>query len=254
MSTPSKYQGMMKDFWNARAKEHAPFYIATWRGYERKGTDDFYLNRQDVEPFLTEAEYAPTGNERMLEIGCGIGRMSHGFAQCFEEVHAIDVSGEMVAQAKSQLGAIKQLHFYENNGVDLSLFQDDFFDFCFSFIVFQHIPDKAVTFSYIREAGRVLKPGGTFHFQVMNLPNLDLHANPTVLLAKRVYRQLIRRPLLTLWRNLRGGPRGFESPAWGGSSVTVAEVRQACTAGNLDITKIRGEGTAYMWVTARKRA
>lgn len=41
--------------------------------------------------------------------------------------------------------------------VSMSLFHYDFFDFCFSFIVFQHIPDKAVTLNYIREAGRVLK-------------------------------------------------------------------------------------------------
>lgn len=88
----------------------------------------------------------------------------------------------------------------------------------------------------------------------MNLRDPDLQSKPAILFIKRVYRSAVRRLLLTIWRKLRGGPRGFELPAWGGSSVTVDEVRQACIDGNLDIVHIKGQGTAYMWITARKRA
>ena len=50
--------------------------------------------------------------------------------------------------------------------MDLSVLGDVKFDFAFSFIVFQHIPSRAIIESYIREVYRVLRPGRLFKFQV----------------------------------------------------------------------------------------
>ncbi len=44
------------------------------------------------------------------------------------------------------------------------------FDFAFSFIVFQHIPSRAVIENYVREAHRLLRPGALFKFQVTDCP------------------------------------------------------------------------------------
>lgn len=248
----SKPQRLMKQFWNSKAREHAPFYIATWRGYDSKGTEDFFLAPQEAREFLAAGGYAPTGRERMLEIGCGIGRMTHGFAQIVGEIHALDVSGEMVRQGRRNLAAFPNAHLYETAGTDLGLFQDGSFDLCFSYIVFQHIPDPAITLSYIREMGRVLKPGGTAHFQVSGLPDGDAGTSAPVLALKRFYRAYVRRPALLRLAALRGGPGGFESPAWQGSSLSRAQVEAACAEGGMAVAKVTGENTAYMWVTARK--
>src|SRR4051794_31409719 len=101
MAKPDELPQEMKTFWNKRAKEHAPYYIATWRGYERKDTEAFFLSADEARVFVEASGYQPTGKDSMLEIGCGIGRMTHGFAQLFGRVHAIDVSGEMIARARS---------------------------------------------------------------------------------------------------------------------------------------------------------
>jgi ubiquinone/menaquinone biosynthesis C-methylase UbiE len=242
----------MKDFWDAKAQENAPFYIATWRGYERRDTEDFFLSAAEATKFVQSSGYQPTGHDRMLEIGCGVGRMTHGFAQLFGEVHAIDVSGEMIRQAKTHLAHLPNVHLYETSGADLAPFADSSLDFCFSFIVFQHIPSKAVIFTYIREVGRVLKPGGVFHFQVNGLPDPDATVTPPVLAVKRVYRRWVRRPALASWRWLRRGPRGFEAPAWLGVSLSADEVKAECTAAGLVVRDVSGAGTAYMWITATK--
>jgi SAM-dependent methyltransferase len=242
----------MKNFWNAKAREHAPFYIATWRGYESKDTVDFFLTADDAAQFCRAAGYQPTKQDRMLEIGCGIGRMTRGFAQLFGQVYAVDVSGEMIAQARQCLSGQANVHLYETNGTDLAIFDSDFFDFCFSFIVFQHVPVKSIVFNYVREAGRVLRPGGIFHFQVKSLPDPDVGVSPLLLAVKRSYRHFVRRTALLTWHRVRGGAGGFESPAWVGVSVTADEVLAVCHESGLAVSNIVGEGTQYMWITSRK--
>ena len=103
---------------------------------------------------------------RILEIGCGVGRLTRHLAAIFGDVDGIDVSGEMIREGRRRLRDLPNVRLHESNGVDLRTFADDSFDFAFSYIVFQHIPDKRVIESYLGEAARVLKPGAVFKFQV----------------------------------------------------------------------------------------
>src|SRR5258708_31572144 len=56
---------------------------------------------------------------RVLEIGCGAGRLTRALSNLFGEVHAVDVSGEMVALARQALADRPGVHVYQNNGCDL---------------------------------------------------------------------------------------------------------------------------------------
>ena len=53
---------------------------------------------------------------RVLEIGCGAGRVTKALARFFGEVHAVDVSGEMVRLAKQALREHPNAFVYQNNG------------------------------------------------------------------------------------------------------------------------------------------
>ena len=108
----------------------------------------------------------PAAKMRVLEIGCGAGRMTRALARIFGEVHGVDVSGEMVARGRELLTDVPNAHLHRNNGADLQVLGDLRFDFAFSFIVFQHIPSQAIIENYIREVQRVLRPGSLFKFQV----------------------------------------------------------------------------------------
>jgi ubiquinone/menaquinone biosynthesis C-methylase UbiE len=103
---------------------------------------------------------------RVLEIGCGAGRVTRALARFFGEVHAVDVSGEMVRLAKLALQDHPNASVYQNNGKDLTVVPEIPFDFAFSSIVFQHIPSREIIENYVREVHRLLRPGALFKFQV----------------------------------------------------------------------------------------
>lgn len=92
--------------------------------------------------------------------------MEREFSQIFGEVWGLDVSGEMIAQARELNQAFKNVKFVKGNGQDLGIFPDNYFDFVFSFITFQHIPEKQIILNYLSEIHRVLKQDGLFKVHI----------------------------------------------------------------------------------------
>ena len=166
----SETERRMREEWDARARENAFHYIASsreeWRVEEFLGSGEESVE----EAILDDLEVICQGREakqmRVLEIGCGAGRMTRALARVFGEVYGVDVSGEMIARARQLLSGCENVHLYQNNGADLSVLGDIRFDFAFSFIFFRHVPDKAIIENYVHEVYRLLRPGGLFKFQV----------------------------------------------------------------------------------------
>jgi ubiquinone/menaquinone biosynthesis C-methylase UbiE len=160
----------MKAAWNQRARENAWHFIATGKKDWRE--EDFFASgvRTVADHVLTDmqniCQAKPAERMRVLEIGCGAGRVTRALARTFGEVHAVDVSGEMVRRARAALGECPNVHLYENNGMDLTVIPELTFDFAFSCLVFQHIPSYQVIKRYVQETHRLLAPGGLFKFQV----------------------------------------------------------------------------------------
>ncbi len=115
----------------------------------------------------------------VLEIGCGVGRVTRALAEVFGTVHGVDVSGEMVRQAKEANREVPNAFFHQNNGTDLSVLGDVPIDFAFSSIVFQHIPSREVIQTYVCEVARLLRTGGLFKFQVQGDATLATDAHDT---------------------------------------------------------------------------
>ena len=101
-----------------------------------------------------------------VEIGCGAGRMTRWLAQAFGKVHGFDVSPRMIELARARLDGLPNVVLHASSGVSLEPLEDASADLVFSYIVFQHIPDQSIIEAYVREAARVLRPGGVFKFQV----------------------------------------------------------------------------------------
>lgn len=109
---------------------------------------------------------------KALEIGCGMGRLLVPMSKIFGEIVGIDVSPEILRICRKHTKDIPNCKLYENNGWDISMFDDNYFDFCYSFVVFQHIPEKKVIINYIKEISRILKTGKIFRFQIRGTPSL----------------------------------------------------------------------------------
>jgi ubiquinone/menaquinone biosynthesis C-methylase UbiE len=173
---------MQRD-WDERARENARYYVATGKS-DWTDQEFFRSGEQTVEEeILTDMTNICQGKTpaemRVLEIGCGAGRVTRALAKLFGEVHAIDVSGEMVAHAKRALASFPRAFVYQNNGMDLSVVPDTTFDFAFSTIVFQHIPSRDVIYSYVREVHRLLRPGALFKFQVQGDASIQTSPDDT---------------------------------------------------------------------------
>jgi len=107
-------------------------------------------------------------DHKVLEIGCGIGRVGRELAPDCGEWHGADISGNMIRHAGQRMSGIKNAFLYELPANDLGVFNDQSFDAVYATIVFMHL-DKLDVFRYIREAYRVLKSPGTAYFDTYNL-------------------------------------------------------------------------------------
>lgn len=104
---------------------------------------------------------------KILEIGCGVGRVIKPLRAKFAHVDGVDIAENMIEFARQYLADCSHNgNVYVNSGSDLGMFSDNTYDLVYSMIVFQHIRSISVVRNYFNEIFRVLKPGGYFRLQV----------------------------------------------------------------------------------------
>jgi ubiquinone/menaquinone biosynthesis C-methylase UbiE len=101
-------------------------------------------------------EYVKRG-DKVLDIGCGNGRLHDAFDGTEIDYTGIDSSKELIAIAQKERG--NNGTFIHGNALALP-FADSTFDTVFSIAVLHHIPSKKYRKQFISEVHRVLKPGG----------------------------------------------------------------------------------------------
>jgi len=126
-----------------------------------------------------------------------------------------------------------------SDGTSLAGIADESIDACVSTVVFQHLPDPAITLGYLREVGRVLRPGGWAALQVSTDP--EIH-RPR---AGRGFR---------LRAALGRAPRGQLHPAWLGAPIGLDEARRAAAEGGAEVEKVWRDGSQYCVLLLRKPA
>jgi len=110
--------------------------------------------------YLTnEAEFNFHSGEKVLEVGCGLGTDLAEFAQNGAKVYGVDLGVEQIELTKLNFH-LRNLNYEilkPCNAENLD-FEDNYFDFVFSFGVLHHTPD---TDKAISEVYRVLNNGGS---------------------------------------------------------------------------------------------
>lgn len=101
----------------------------------------------------------PSTWDRVLDFGCGAGRLSQALAEHADEVVALDVAPPMLEKARSLDRSGGRVTFVLGEDPDLRAFPDASFDLVFTERVLQHIPREALE-TYLSEFVRVLRPGG----------------------------------------------------------------------------------------------
>jgi SAM-dependent methyltransferase len=231
----------MREFWDSRALEDPYYFVDDRRAYRDPDHGSFWSDgERDLERLLELLGVSIADGDTALDIGCGVGRLTCVIAHRAAQVYAIDVSGEMLERARRQHAALRNVDWVLGDGATLQPIADESVDVCISHVVFQHIPDPRITLGYVREIGRVLKPGGRAAFQLSNDPRAHR--------PRRGARMQLRRLAARLGR----APRGQDDSAWRGSAVELQDLRAAATASGLTIERIVGEGTQFCLIGALK--
>lgn len=105
------------------------------------------------------ANYSFVG-EKVLDLGCGNGRL-------FEILNNVDYFGVDLSEKLIEIAKEKypQGKFQVANALNLP-FPNNFFDKVYSISVFHHIPSRDFRIQYLKEAKRILKPGGLLVLRV----------------------------------------------------------------------------------------
>ncbi len=154
---------------------------------------------EEVPVYLSVFGLESTDNatRSIVEIGCGIGRMTCAFTRAFGEVIACDLDAGFLERCHETVGRfgrpqrLRTLHVTDGQTLDLP---PNSVDVAFSYITFQHCdPDDALALS--SEAVRVTTPGGRVALNYRARGGADVVLLP----AGAVVRSLFRVPKVGPW-------------------------------------------------------
>ncbi len=258
----SQASELMRKQWDAIARENPHYGILSHELFEDPSKIQsglfWHSGEDDVLEFLSGIDQEGLDQKSLVEIGCGMGRMTHPLAKRFSKVWAFDVSSVMIKKARKHWGHLENVEFIQGNGCDLKPLEDASVDVVFSTLVLQHLPKPHLVLGYLEEAGRVLRPNGIACVQL----NTISHSPPDALSWRGIGRffrkQIARLELIAptilksrstpLWRHYRNRYECFR-----GSSVTVEQVEATALKAGLAIEKSIGSDTLATHYQFRKK-
>jgi SAM-dependent methyltransferase len=141
-------------YWNARARWSRGDRFRAVCGYGASAAENAAMERIQLHMLAALLRDFDLGGRRVVELGCGIGRLAPWFRQHGARYVGVDISSEMLQLAKEQLGG-------RVSRVDSSSlpFRDGSFDLACSITVLHHNPYERQALM-LDELVRVVRPGG----------------------------------------------------------------------------------------------
>ena len=158
-----------KEDWERLAEVDAMWAVLTAPDQRGGGWDAdafFATGAAEIEQVLSGVNDLdpPLEYGRALDFGCGVGRLTRALAGRFDTAVGVDISEGMVETARKLNADVAGCEFRVNASADLRQFGDREFDFVYSSLVLQHLPDRELVQSYVAEFLRVVAPGGLVVF------------------------------------------------------------------------------------------
>ena len=193
------------------------------------GLSGWWLNEVDEDPAY-EADVTPlvrdllqaSAAEKILDVGCGEGRLMADLAVEGGEPYGVDLSSELLETARLYGPVVR--------GVlpSLAYIRDGAFDAALVSLVLEHLEDEA---TFLAELGRVVRPGGRLAL-VINHPIFTAPESAP-----------IQEPDEVLWRPGRYFERGYTDEKAGEGVIrfhhrTIAELLNAASQGGWDLQRM----------------
>jgi len=143
----------VREFWNQRPCNfrHSPLPVGT-----REYFDEVEARKYFVEPHIPPfADFPRWTNQKVLEIGCGIGTDTINFARQGAQVTAVDLSEKSleIAQRRVEVyGLQDRVRFFQGNAEELESFLPvEQYDLVYSFGVIHHTPKPERALAQLRK-------------------------------------------------------------------------------------------------------
>ncbi len=161
--TATELKADVQTFWNA--EPCGSRYLG-----ENEDFDAHARRRYELEPFIREfAGFERAKGKRVLEIGAGMGADYLEWLKAGAVATGVDLSSASLARARRRCemaGYTPDLHQADAEHLP---FADNSFDIVYSYGVMHHSPDAT---QCIREARRILQPGGSLRIMLYHHPSL----------------------------------------------------------------------------------
>lgn len=169
------------EFWNQTAEKYAKSPVSDIPTWERKKA-------------ITKERLGP--ESVVLEIGCGTGTLAVELAPLVAHVHAVDISEEMcrIGRGRAEAAGVDNVTFHARPIEDLAQFEDGSLDMVCAYSILHLLEDPEAA---IRQAFRVLRPGGSFVSSTVCLGDSWVPFGPMIRvmqwMGKAPYVKMVRR-------------------------------------------------------------
>lgn len=170
----------------------------------------------DLQPAIDIGGLTVGRDRAVLDIGCGIGRITHALGLRFGQAVGIDIAPSLIAEA-NRCRTLPNIQFEQTDCTIRPTCRTSF-DSIFSYEVLYYVPPELFV-RYLHEAYELLQPGGEFVF------HLNVEPIRTVTRISHRFRDLLFAMGYKTWRGWSNHPdfrRLYHDPQW-----VVSELRQA---------------------------
>ena len=175
---------------------------------------------------------------RVLDVGCGVGRLSFALAARFGAVVGVDISPSLIETARSH-NVAPNLSFETVTGSPLEACSRECYDTIFANEVFYYLDWETLT-AYSRDAFRLLRAGGEYVFQ-LNMEPIPLKTRLSWVFRAGMYRCGIK-----TWRGWSNSPGFTRKYHPAGRVQTMLQ-----SLGFEDVTISVGQSIRQTWFVAR---
>jgi ubiquinone/menaquinone biosynthesis C-methylase UbiE len=154
----------LRDFWGVPTLEQAQNERVTVPP-QPEAWDEAHQDRVIDHLF---GDVRPTPGERLLDFGCGVGRLARPLARRGCRVVACDVSPQMLTHCAAYCAGLDGIEYVLSDGWGVPDVPTASVDGAYTFYVFQHMPSLAMARAVLADLHRVLRPGGWCKVQTVD--------------------------------------------------------------------------------------
>jgi SAM-dependent methyltransferase len=244
----------MRRDWDARARHAMRLYVATWYAH----SDETWTEgtRRDAAYIMERVPAGLGKGHAALDLGCGAGRLLPALAARFERVTGVDVSPEMLVQAREVVADDPRIALQLIDGRSLAGLPDAGFHFVLCNAVFIHCKADVIR-GLLAEVARVLAPGGVLAASFNSAeppPEVPAHVRAQAGPAGKPEARASADPAAPLPPPsvtaadlaLIGGP------TWDGHRFSRSELVAALAAVGLEVQLLEAADTAWLLMAQRK--